>query len=169
MNPNFLVMLEDKLKSFLPKYILSKIYYAFIHSCLSYGLIIWRTLSSNLSKLCRIQNKALRVITGTGWREHAPTIYATQKILQLSKLITYSVASLWTNLQIRSFPQLLITLPPLRKFIHVILQIRLIHVILQIRLSQVNILFLFFTLYELNNNIQLNLKVQRLGMPSLMT
>ena len=82
-----------KLKSFLPKYILSKIYYAFIHSYLNYGLIIWgATPASNLSKLCRIQNKALRVITGTGWREHAPPLYATQKILQLSKLITYSVA-----------------------------------------------------------------------------
>ena len=82
-----------KLKSFLPKYILSKIYYAFIHSYLNYGLIIWgATPAFNLFKLCRIQNKALRVITGTGWREHAPPLYATQKILQLSKLITYSVA-----------------------------------------------------------------------------
>ena len=60
---------------------------------LNYGLIIWgATPASNLSKLCRIQNKALRVITGIGWREHAPPLYATQKILQLSKLITYSVA-----------------------------------------------------------------------------
>ena len=82
-----------KLKSFLPKYILSKIYYAFIHSYLNCDLIIWgATPASNLSKLCRIQNKALRVISGTGWREHAPPLYATQKILQLSKLITYSVA-----------------------------------------------------------------------------
>ena len=55
-----------KLKSFLPKYILSKIYYAFIHSFLKYGLIIWdATPASNLSKLCKIQNKALRVISGT--------------------------------------------------------------------------------------------------------
>ena len=51
-----------KLKSFLPKYILSIIYYAFIHSYLNYGLIIWgATPASSLSKLCRIQNKALRV------------------------------------------------------------------------------------------------------------
>ena len=81
------------LKSFPPKYILSKIYYAFIHSYLNYGLIIWgATPASNLSKLCRIQIKALCVISGTGWREHTTPLYATQKILQLSKLITYSVA-----------------------------------------------------------------------------
>ena len=49
------------------------------------------TPASNLSKLCRIQNIALRVITETGWREYVPPLYATQKILQLSKLITYSV------------------------------------------------------------------------------
>ena len=82
-----------KLKSFLPKYILSKIYYAFIHSYLYYGLIIWGAIPAfSLSKLCRIQNKALRVISGTIWREHAPPLYATQKILQSSKLITYLVA-----------------------------------------------------------------------------
>ena len=148
-----------KLKSFLPKYILSKIYYAFIHSHLYYGLIIWgATPASNLSKFCRIQNKALRVISGTGWREHAPPLYATQNILQLSKLITYSVA-MFMHKFTRSFPQLLITfLPPLRKFIHVILKIRL---------NQTNILFLFFILYELN--VQLNLEAQGLGTPSLIT
>ena len=82
-----------KLKLFLPTYILSKIYYAFIHSYLNYGLIMWgATPASNLSKLCSIQNKALRVILGTGWREHVPPLYATQKILQLRKLLTYSVA-----------------------------------------------------------------------------
>ena len=44
-----------KLRSYLPKYILSKIYCAFIHSYLNYGLIIWgATPASNLSKLCRI-------------------------------------------------------------------------------------------------------------------
>ena len=127
-----------KLKSFPLKYTLSKIYYAFIHSYLTYSLIIWAAIpASNLSKLCRIQNKALRVISGTGWREHAPPLYAIQKILPLSKLVTYSVAiSLFTNLQIRSFPQLLITfLPSLRKFIHLILEVRL---------NQTNIFFLFF-------------------------
>ena len=82
-----------KLKSILAKYILRKIYYAFIHSYLNYGLIIWSaTSASNFSKLCRIQNKALRAIIGTDWREHAPHFYAAQKILQLSKLITYAIA-----------------------------------------------------------------------------
>ena len=42
-----------KLKSFLPKFILSKIYYASTHLYLNYGLIIWgATPASNLSKLC---------------------------------------------------------------------------------------------------------------------
>ena len=57
-----------------------------------YSLIIWGANLFKLSKLCRIQNKALRVIIETGWREHAPPLYTTQKILQSSKLISYSVA-----------------------------------------------------------------------------
>ena len=81
------------LKSFSPKYLLSKIYYAFMHSYLNYSQIIWgATTALNLSKLRRIQNKDLRVIIGTGWQEHASPLYATQKILQLSKLTTYLVA-----------------------------------------------------------------------------
>ena len=69
-----------KLISVLPKYILSKICNAFIHSYLNHGLIIsGATPASNLSKLCRIQNKAFCVISGTGWREHAPPLYAAHK------------------------------------------------------------------------------------------
>ena len=163
-------MLESKLfryvgilfrfKSFLPKYILSKIYYAFIHSYLNYGLIIWdATPASNLSKLCRIQSKALRVISGTGWREHAPPLYATQTILQLSKLITYSVAKFKHKFTNKKLPATFNHFfPPLRKFIHVLLEIRQ---------NQTNILFHFFILYELN--VPLNLEAQRLGTPSLMT
>ena len=49
-------------------------------------------------------------------------------------------------------------LPPLRKFIHVLLKIRR---------NQTNILFVFFVLYELN--VQLNLEAQGHGTPSLMT
>ena len=125
-----------KLKSFLPKYKLSKIYYAFIHSYLNYGLIIWgATPVSNLSKLCRIQSKALRVILRTGWREHAPRLYATQKILQLSKLITYSVAKFMHKFTNKKLPATFNHFfPPLQKFIHVILEIQL---------NQTNILFLF--------------------------
>ena len=94
-----------KLKSFLPKYILSKIYCAFIHSYLNYGLIIWcATPASNHSKLCRIQNKALRVISKTDWREHAPPLYATQKILQLNKLITYSLAKFMHKFSNKKLP-----------------------------------------------------------------
>ena len=148
------------LKSFLPKYILNKIYYAFIHSYQNYGLIIWgATPASNLSKLCRIQNKALRVISGTGWRKHAPPLYATQKILQLSKRMTYSVAKFMHKFRNKKLPA---------TFNHFFTAVAKIHSrYTRIRQNQTNILFLFFIHYELN--VQLNLEAQRLGTPSLMT
>ena len=149
-----------KLKSFLPKYMLSKIYYAFIHSYLNYGLIIWgATPASNLSKLCRIQNKALRVISGNGWREHPTHLYATQKILQLSKLITYSVAKFMHKFTNKKLPA---------TFNHFFPAVAKIHSrYIRNSTKPTNILFLFFILYELN--VQLNLEAQRLGTPSLMT
>ena len=63
----------------------------------------------------------------------------------------YSVAKFMHKFT-KSFPQLLITsLPALRKFIHVVQEIRL---------SQTNISFFFFILYELN--VQLNLEMKDL-------
>ena len=85
--------------------------------------------------------------------QHLPSYpLATQKILQLSKLITYSVAKFMHKFTNKKLPATYIHfLLPLRKFIHVILEIRQ---------NQTNILFLFFIHYELN--VQLNLEAQSL-------
>ena len=148
------------IKIILPKCILNKIYYLTLHSPVNSGQIIWgATPVSNLSTLCRIENKAFRVIVGTGWWEHASSLYATQKILQLSKLITYAVAKFMLKFTNK---KLSVT------FNHFFTAVATIHSsCLEIRLSQTNILFSFFILYEFN--VDLNLEVQRLGTPFLMT
>ena len=96
-------MLENKLsrsvgiflktKSFLPTYILRKLYYVFIHTHLNFGLLIWgATPKSNLTKLIRIQNKAIRLLAGADWKTHAPPLYSKLNILSLNKLTTYVIA-----------------------------------------------------------------------------
>ena len=62
----------NKTKSILPKDILKKSYYAFMHSHFNFGLIIWSaTLKSNLLKLQSIQSKAICILAGASWDEHA--------------------------------------------------------------------------------------------------
>ena len=54
---------KKKNKSFLPEYILKKLHYAFIHSHLNFGLIIWSaTPKSNHLKLESMQSKAIRIL-----------------------------------------------------------------------------------------------------------
>ena len=75
-----------KTKSFLLNHILKKLYYAFIHSHWTFGLLVWSlTPKSNLSKLQRIQNKAIRLLTGAAWRDHALPLFAQFNILSLDK------------------------------------------------------------------------------------
>ena len=84
-----------KTKSFLPEYILKKLYYAFIHSHLNFGLIIWSvTPKSNLLKLQSMQSKAIRILAGAVWCEHAPPLYVKLNILSLYKLISCALAKL---------------------------------------------------------------------------
>ena len=82
-----------KTKSFLPKNILKKLYYAFIHYHLNFGLIICSTTPKlNLLKLRSIQSKAIRILAGAVWYEHAPPLYVKLNILSLDKLILYALA-----------------------------------------------------------------------------
>ena len=95
-------MLENKLsravgilhktKSFLPTYVLHKLYYAFI-THLNFGLLIWSaTPKSNLTKLVRIQNKAIRLLAGADWKTHVPPLFSKLNILSLNKLPTHVIA-----------------------------------------------------------------------------
>jgi hypothetical protein len=53
------------LKHIVPQSTLRTIYYAYIHSILSYGIIFW-SRSANINKLFILQKKTVRIITNTG-------------------------------------------------------------------------------------------------------
>ena len=87
------VGISHKTKSFYQTYILRKLCYAFIHTQLNFGLLIWSaTPKSNLTKVIRIQNKAIRLLAGADWKTHAPSLYSKLNILSLNKLTTHVIA-----------------------------------------------------------------------------
>ena len=96
-----------KTKPFLLNHILKKLYYAFIHSPLTFGLLVWSaTPKSNLSKLQRIQNKAIRSLAGAAWRDHAFPLYAQLNILSLDKLVLLVLASFMHKYHLKKLPKI---------------------------------------------------------------
>ena len=111
-----ITMLESKLsrylgilfkaKSFLPEYILKKLYYAFLHYHLNFGLIIWSaTPTTNLLKLRSMQPKTIRILAGAVWCEHAPPLYVKLNILSLDKLILYALAKFMHKYYLKCLPR----------------------------------------------------------------
>ena len=85
----------SKLKHFLPSNSLLKLYYAFIHPHLLYGLSIWGcTHKSYLSKLQTLQNKVVKIIGGGKYMDHATPFCSKLKILKIPELYKHEVAKL---------------------------------------------------------------------------
>ena len=85
----------SKLKKLFPQKNLLQLYYALIHPLLLYGIIIWGSFyPSYLKKLKTLQNKALRIITGSHFRYSAQPIYNSINILYIDELHTFEVAKL---------------------------------------------------------------------------
>ena len=69
----------SKLKYFLPSPLLSKLYYAFFHSYLLYGLIIWfNTYKTYTNKITALQTKAVKLISNSKRTDKCSPIYALQ-------------------------------------------------------------------------------------------
>ena len=52
------------------------------------------TFPTYISKLHRLQNKAIRIVTGNNWNENATTLYQVLKVLPLPLLFQFSTAKL---------------------------------------------------------------------------
>jgi len=67
------------LKHMVPQSTLRTIYYAYIHSILSYSIIFWGR-SSSVNNLFILQKKTVRIITNTGVRESCMEAFKTKEI-----------------------------------------------------------------------------------------
>jgi len=74
------------LKHIVPQSTLRTIYYTYIHSILSYGVIFWRR-SSNFKKLFILQKKTVRIITNTEVREFCREAFKNKEIMMYSQYI----------------------------------------------------------------------------------
>ncbi len=67
------------------------LYYATVHSHLSYCLKIYSSANTtNLQRLRIKQKEALRAICNLGYREHTNPLFKSLKILPLNEMIKYA-------------------------------------------------------------------------------
>jgi hypothetical protein len=69
---------------------LQTIYYAYIHSILSHGIIFWG-ISSNVSKLFILQKRIVIIITNTGIRESCMEAFKNMQIMTLYSQYIFSL------------------------------------------------------------------------------
>ena len=87
-----------KLKYVLPKDALLQLYHSLVHSCFIYGLTVWgSTFPTYISKLHRLQNKAIRIVSGSTWNETATPLNKDFKILPLPLSLQFSTAKFVYN------------------------------------------------------------------------
>ena len=86
---------NSKLRLIFPQNALLKMYYALIHSQLTYGLIIWdSTFPSYLNKLQSLQNKAVKMIGGGSSPDNPTKFFNKFSILKLNDLFKLEVAKI---------------------------------------------------------------------------
>ena len=77
----------NKLKHFLPMYIMRTIYCSLILSHLQYCTLLWEnSYCTNLNKLRILQKKAIRIITNSHYIAHTDPLFSKLKLLKLDDL-----------------------------------------------------------------------------------
>jgi len=79
----------------LPTTALRNLYYSLIHSHLLQGITIWgNTYDKYVKRLIMLQNKAVKIVAGGRWCDHATPYYRQLQILTLKDLYVHEFAKL---------------------------------------------------------------------------
>ena len=82
-----------KLQYLLPESAMLDLFYALVHSNLNYGILGWgNTFSTYLTKLSKLQNKAIRIVTGKNLNDSANLLHQKVNILPLVSLLNFEIS-----------------------------------------------------------------------------
>ena len=74
----------NKLKHYLPSYIVRTLYFTLIHSHLNYAILTWGYKCNRLKKL---QKRLIRVVTSSKYNAHTDPLFKITQILKLEDLL----------------------------------------------------------------------------------
>lgn len=78
----------NRLKRFLPHYVLRTLYFSMIHSALNYSILAW---GFNCKRLKLLQKKALRIITKSKYNAHSEPLLKMLGILKLEDMFKLNI------------------------------------------------------------------------------
>ena len=82
----------NKLKHFLPAYIMKTLYPTLIESHVQYCTLLWANSHvTNIRKLQLLQKKAIRIITSSHYIAHTEPLFSMTKLLKLDDLYKYQL------------------------------------------------------------------------------
>jgi hypothetical protein len=83
-------------KPYMSIEILRTIYFAYFHSIMSYGLIFWGN-SSHSSHIFKLQKRAIRIMTNSGYRASCRELFKEMEILPLKSQFIFSLLMFVVN------------------------------------------------------------------------
>ena len=84
------IIILPKIRHFVSIDILIQLYYCFVYSRITYGILVWgNTYETSLKSLTALQNKAIRIITFSKRDEHSNPLYAKLKLLKIKDLVHF--------------------------------------------------------------------------------
>ena len=90
-----LVGIIAKLRHYVPKYTLQKVYHGLMHPYLTYGISIWgQAHKTILNPLLVLQKRVIRLINYANYRDHVIPFFIDSKISPLNFLYFYNTACL---------------------------------------------------------------------------
>ena len=84
----------NKLKHFLPQFILKTLYDTMILSQLNYGILNW---GFNVEKLYKLQKKAIRIITGSKYNAHTEPLFKSLGTLKVEDIFQLNILKFYYN------------------------------------------------------------------------
>ena len=85
----------NKARKYLPRSCLTTLYYSFVYPYLNYCLEVWGKSTENvMSKIFKLQKRAVRVISNEVWRAHSEPLFDKLKILPIKKIYIYKIGTL---------------------------------------------------------------------------
>ena len=101
----------SKIRHFVSRHIVIKIYQSLIYPYISYGICAWgQSVKTNLKKLLVLQKRAIRLIYFTSNREHAVPYFVQSRILPLDSLFFQQIAYLMRDVDNHIAPKNIVTL-----------------------------------------------------------
>ena len=105
----------NRLKRFLPANILRTVYNAMILPHLQYGILCW---GHNLSRLRKLQKKAIRAVSHKKYNAHTEPIFKDLNLLNIDDIFSYFKLKFYYKLQNQLLPNYFLHMFPLNSDIH---------------------------------------------------